>query len=212
MRCLSCGANLADDSNFCTKCGLERSKIINRIGKFPEELRNLVELVIGNLAEASDDMAPINNEGLTIKCTDNVYNVPETMKGKIYAAGSVSFAPTETYFLELCHKGKVIRSALFKNTAVIRRENGDDKCIAIYTDQADYKIRENDIGYMIMREISREPVVLVRFKDEFYIFCPKKEPYLSLEGRKIPPEHVETISVNQRVELNSNFTMTIKLH
>lgn len=210
MRCLSCGTELDGDSRYCSKCGAERSVIINRIEKFPKELKDLVDLVIGNLAESVRTDHNATNSDLVIKCMDNVYNVPESMRGKIYAAGSVSFAPAEKFLIDFSYSGQPIQSALFSNTAVMRRESGDDKCIAIYTDQGTYRIRKEIMNEIYMRDISRDPIVIVKYEGEFYIFCPKKDQYLILEGKPIKPQLVQILSVNQTVQVNAHSSIMIR--
>jgi len=202
---------LEEGNSFCTKCGLERSRIIGKIDRFPSELKDLVELLLGNLDEAFSDPSFTSIDQMVIKCTEDVYNVPETLRGRIYAAGSVTFAPSETYFLDISYGDRLLQSALFKNTAVIRREADDERYVAIYTDQGNYRIGSKVIGDMSIREVSRDPLVIVRYMNDFYMFCPKKGPYIELEGKAVMPQRVQDVYVNQKICLNKNVGLSIRL-
>ena len=212
MQCLSCGETLDDDSNYCPRCGIERTKIIRRIETFPAELKRFVDIVLGHLNQSDIESSSTNGNGeLKIMSTGDVLNVPESMIGSIYTTGSVSFAPTESYSLDFYYNGELLQSAIFKSTAVIHRNKGDDKNIAIYTDQGEYHIRKDKLNEVSMRDVSRKPIVVVKYRDKLYICCSKEKGYLRIDGLPITPNTIQNLSVNQRVDVNRQSSIIVKL-
>lgn len=212
MKCLSCGEILDDDSNYCPKCGSERARIIRRIEAFPSEIKGLVDIVLGHLNQSEIESSSTGkNSDLKIMATGDVLNVPESMIGNIYTTGSVSFALAESFSFNFYYDDRLIQSAVFKSTAVMYRVYGDDRNIAIYTDQGEYHIRDDKLYESYRRDVSGTPIIVVKFKDKLYICCKKKEPYLKIDGILLEPNEIRNLSINQKVNVNRYSSLIVRL-
>lgn len=211
MKCIVCGNDFVDDGHYCPQCGKRRNEIIRRIKEFPPELKELVDGIMGVLEYyRSDSETSEFRSEKTIMAMEDVKDIPSDFKGKIYTAGSVTFAPSQSYKIELRYDNAPVQTAAFKCTAIIYRDTAGDGSIAILTDQGDYHIGDEKLGQWQRRIISRSPIIVVKYSDDLYIYCNKGGDYLNIENKPIPSHAICNVNLFQTVNVNGKASIIIR--
>lgn len=211
MKCIACGRDLTDDGRYCPQCGSRREEIIRRIKNFPPDLKELVDGIMGALEyhQSKSEDSQYTGEK-TIMAMEDVKDIPSDFKGKIYTAGSVTFAPSQSYKVELRYDNAHVQTAAFKSTAIIYRETGNDGSIDILTDQGDYHIGDEKLGQWQRRNISRSPIIIVKYSDDLYVYCNKGGNYLNIENKSIPSHAINNVNLFQAININGKASITIR--
>ena len=192
---------------FCMECGKERTAIIQKVKEMPTEISDIVERINFVIENGTSDEPVSTKEESVIRALGDIKNIDPDFKGRIYATGSISFAPRQMSKLKLSFSGDVLEDEpAYRTVIAIRREENPSRHISVYTDVGHYKL--HNIGDQDMRTVSRNLVVIVAHGNSFYVYGKDIKPgYLKIHDDPVNDNTITQLNPNELIRLGPSLTV-----
>lgn len=209
MRCVFCGCELEENMRFCMECGKERTAIIEKIKTMPEEISEVVQRINYIIGESTIICDSTDGSGNIIRALGDIQNIDPDFKGRLYATGSISFAPKQTSKMKISFSNRTLQDEPAYRTAIaLRREENPTRHIAIYTDVGNYSL--HDVGEQEMRTISRNLVIIIAHGSSFYIYGKDiKEGYVKIHDTSVKNNCITELNMNELIRIGTCLTLKV---